>query len=261
MVKCKQCGKEVALPFKCKYCGEYFCVEHHLPEKHNCPGLTRGVWQPISTERKVVGRQPRRRLDSSRITFRRPSPVAMLSPELKDLMIACGAVALVFLPLSGGIFTALPIVVVAVLSFLIHELAHRFVAIGLGHRASFRLSREGLVLTLVSAIPFMPIKFVAPGYVVVVFRGLYSRADEGKIAVSGPLANIVLASLGLLAASLGGGGLWAMTARINAYIGLFNLIPFFMLDGEKVMRWSMGVWAASFVTAVLILSRAMGFIF
>ena len=25
------------LPFKCPYCGKYFCIEHRLPENHNCP--------------------------------------------------------------------------------------------------------------------------------------------------------------------------------------------------------------------------------
>lgn len=39
MVKCYYCGREVALPYKCKFCGHYFCVEHHLPENHNCQAL------------------------------------------------------------------------------------------------------------------------------------------------------------------------------------------------------------------------------
>ena len=39
MTKCEVCGKEVLMPFKCPYCGGYFCAEHRLPEKHNCPGL------------------------------------------------------------------------------------------------------------------------------------------------------------------------------------------------------------------------------
>ena len=37
MPKCEYCGKEVDLPFECKFCGGYFCVEHRLPENHNCP--------------------------------------------------------------------------------------------------------------------------------------------------------------------------------------------------------------------------------
>jgi hypothetical protein len=35
-MKCKHCGKEVELPFKCNFCGSYFCFEHRLPENHDC---------------------------------------------------------------------------------------------------------------------------------------------------------------------------------------------------------------------------------
>jgi hypothetical protein len=37
MPKCEQCGKEVELPFECKFCKGYFCIEHRLPESHDCP--------------------------------------------------------------------------------------------------------------------------------------------------------------------------------------------------------------------------------
>jgi len=37
---CAHCGKNLeGLGFKCRYCGEYFCVEHQLPENHSCQGL------------------------------------------------------------------------------------------------------------------------------------------------------------------------------------------------------------------------------
>ncbi len=39
MARCQFCGKEAPLPFKCRYCGGKFCVEHHLPPNHNCPGI------------------------------------------------------------------------------------------------------------------------------------------------------------------------------------------------------------------------------
>ena len=39
VAKCEYCGKEVLLPFRCKFCGGYFCEEHRLPEKHNCPNI------------------------------------------------------------------------------------------------------------------------------------------------------------------------------------------------------------------------------
>jgi len=39
MPKCEHCGKEVLLPFECNYCGKKFCIEHRLPENHECPNL------------------------------------------------------------------------------------------------------------------------------------------------------------------------------------------------------------------------------
>ncbi len=40
MVKCSFCGKKIgSLPFKCKFCGLYYCEDCRLPEFHNCVGL------------------------------------------------------------------------------------------------------------------------------------------------------------------------------------------------------------------------------
>lgn len=37
MPKCEHCGAEVTLPFQCTFCRGYFCIEHRLPENHDCP--------------------------------------------------------------------------------------------------------------------------------------------------------------------------------------------------------------------------------
>ena len=39
--RCAYCGKMVYLPYKCNYCGQYFCDDHRLPFNHDCPGLNR----------------------------------------------------------------------------------------------------------------------------------------------------------------------------------------------------------------------------
>jgi len=39
MVRCDKCDIEINyLPFRCKYCGKYFCRDHRLPENHSCTG-------------------------------------------------------------------------------------------------------------------------------------------------------------------------------------------------------------------------------
>jgi|GEM_PF-3023775 len=37
---CDFCGKMETLPFRCKFCGQFHCQTHRLPESHNCPGLS-----------------------------------------------------------------------------------------------------------------------------------------------------------------------------------------------------------------------------
>jgi len=47
MAVCDKCGKEVALPYNCSYCGKNFCGEHRLPENHDCKG---SVVEPLKKE-------------------------------------------------------------------------------------------------------------------------------------------------------------------------------------------------------------------
>ncbi|MFZ7138179.1 MAG: AN1-type zinc finger domain-containing protein [archaeon] len=37
--RCAVCGKEVRMPFTCKYCGLRYCDKHRLPERHECTSL------------------------------------------------------------------------------------------------------------------------------------------------------------------------------------------------------------------------------
>ena len=39
MAKCDFCGREVAYPYRCRYCGGLFCEDHRLPPNHRCPGI------------------------------------------------------------------------------------------------------------------------------------------------------------------------------------------------------------------------------
>jgi|ETN01SMinimDraft_4_1059930.scaffolds.fasta_scaffold210856_2 predicted nucleic acid binding AN1-type Zn finger protein len=36
---CGMCGKQVTMPFKCKFCKGLYCDEHRLPEDHACDGM------------------------------------------------------------------------------------------------------------------------------------------------------------------------------------------------------------------------------
>ncbi|RLE84614.1 MAG: hypothetical protein DRJ67_10270 [Thermoprotei archaeon] len=251
VVKCDYCGEEIeGLPYKCKYCGGIFCVKHHLPENHNCPGLHEAK-SPY-----VIEREER----MARGVAGRPAPRPLLRPtpvfhpgELRDLAIGMAAafIALAY-PWAlrpGGVLAPLLAVLLAVLP---HELAHKLVAQRMGFTARFTLSGTGLLLTLLSAIPYVPFKIIMPGYVAI--SAYYpDRRSLGLVALSGPLVNIVLclALLPLPPSPLK----WAVFYA-SSIIALINLIPLGELDGAKVLRWSWPAWGAAIATSIALYALA-----
>jgi len=245
MAKCEYCGKEVALPFRCRYCGGLFCVEHHLPEKHNCPGLKRGVEAfKYRIQREFIEERKKPRIT---IKIERPRLKFLRREESLELLVAALLVSVVYLSVIPR-WNLIPLVVGVVVAFLTHELSHKFTAIKLGYIARFKLSKLGALLTLISAIPIIPIKMIAPGYVSIVSIGKFpSVKDEGLIALAGPLSNIILSILGTVSLlflhevsyiSL----MTLLFVKVNLDIALFNLMPLLMLDGEKIFRWNAFLW-------------------
>ncbi len=136
--------------------------------------------------------------------------------------------------------------------FLVHELTHKAMAQRYGMWAEFRLDMFGAVLTLLSAVS--PLKIIAPGAVVIAGNTTPDRV--GKTAAAGPTTNILIASLllGLAEVLQPIGFMEALLAgsAINAFMALFNLIPFGVFDGLKVFRWNKLVWLVLLALAVLI---------
>ena len=48
----------------------------------------------------------------------------------------------------------------------------------------------------------------------------------------------------------------AVAFYLNAFIALFNLIPFGVLDGRKIMEWKKPVWALMFLTSIAFFALA-----
>ena len=161
-------------------------------------------------------------------------------------------------------FTIDPLFVVGVVSilagaFILHELAHKFAAQRLGMWAEFRLSTMGLLFTFISFFllqtSVLPIMIVAPGAVMI--AGLMNKNEYGKISIAGPATNIAQAIIYLViffitpASLLGGLAVYGI--EINAFLALFNLIPFGIFDGMKIFNWDKRVWAAAAVISGLLL--------
>ena len=142
--------------------------------------------------------------------------------------------------------------------FLLHELAHKVVAVRFGQTAAFKADYGMLALAVGAA--FAGFIFAAPG--AVHHRGRITERENGLIAVAGPLTNVVLAALFLPLAFIEGflGGAGQLGVIVNAFLAAFNMIPFGPLDGRKVVAWSKAVFLAVFAGTLLLAVATIGYV-
>lgn len=165
------------------------------------------------------------------------------------LAIAVLAFALGGLKSLSPSFLLSPLFIGILIGFTAHELAHRGVARAYGMSASFVAFVPGLVITFLSG--FLPVKFLAPGYVrTISFYGYNVRGILYSVA-AGPLTNIIIAfiALALAQAYPGWSRFLGEIAWVNGWLAFFNLLPIPPLDGSKIFALNKALWAALMVIA------------
>jgi len=197
--------------------------------------------------------------------------------ELRDIAIASIVLGIAFAGFftRGGILglignpslvpKALIIAFVIVpISFVAHEMGHRYLARKYHCYAEFKMWTLGLVLALITGLTGF-ILFAAPGAVYIHQRMDYwgnriplTVKKNGLISLIGPAINLVLAILfyslffvlsptGLLSEIINIG------FRMNLILAMFNMVPFPPLDGSKVFAWNKAVWGVFFIPLAILL--------
>lgn len=141
-------------------------------------------------------------------------------------------------------------------AFVLHEMGHKFVAQKFGFWAEYRMWTQGLLLAVFFTI--MGFLFVAPGAVYFAPHGFGAGTKEkiGRVGLIGPMINIFLGVIFAAGSLLAAGNFWApiflVGATVNAFLAIFNLIPFPPLDGEKVFVWDKKIWFSAIALAVIL---------
>jgi Zn-dependent protease len=244
------------MPFRCPYCGNYFCAQHRLPENHNCPE----IWKAKIAQPPLQTATPTQGTYQHTITTYAPiipkKGLRFSQKETQHILIGTALVMAVgisiTLAISTDITIALTLGALFTASFLLHEIAHKTMAQRYGLWAEFRLTTWGAIITLVSIIS--PLKLISPG-AVMISGSFVDKKIMGKTAIAGPTTNIILAAILGISALITPlnsaiNFILLYSAYINAFLATFNLIPFGIIDGYKIFTWNKLIWALAFTAAI-----------
>jgi Zn-dependent protease len=144
--------------------------------------------------------------------------------------------------------------------FVLHELAHKYFAQKYGAWAEFRSDDKWLYAGVIMS--FFGFLFLLPGAVVI--HGHLPKKRHGMIALAGPVVNLVLGTVFLIPAlSINDpviGVMLGYGAMINYWLGFFNLLPFGLLDGKKVLAWNKVVYGIAMGLAAVGVVGSVGFL-
>jgi len=159
--------------------------------------------------------------------------------------------------------------------FVLHEMGHKYFAQKYGAWSEFRAYYMGLMFALMLS-PY--VIFAAPGAVMI--SGHLRKKEIGILSLAGPMVNlaIVLVSIPAYVLVTAGNfgsivgmdvdpntsavGLFASAVFymvwINILLAAFNLLPVRPLDGSKIIKWSVPVYAATFVVVFIVVDALLG---
>jgi len=150
-------------------------------------------------------------------------------------------------------------------AFLFHEFGHRQVARHFDLQTKFRLLSFGMILTVIglaaslgslviggTALPSLAL----PGAVVVLGLEKIDR-KTGLCKAAGPIVNLVYGVILLVISFMVSRSLYPLNlfigyaAALNFTLGLFNMIPIGILDGQNIFKWNKQLYIILFAALLL----------
>ncbi len=168
--------------------------------------------------------------------------------EIKEILIATIYVAFMFgfsISHPQTIIYLFPLyLLISLVSFIPHELAHKYMAIKYGCKAYFKMWKEGMLFSIFLA--FFGFKLIVPG-AVMIYPYRFSRwegmkritlKESAMISLVGPITNILIGVALYFIPNF----LAQQIALLNFWLAFFNLLPIPPLDGSKIIFWNFVVW-------------------
>ena len=181
--------------------------------------------------------------------------------EIKHLTIAWLIISLAFAIAFTGISFSLKFLWAVLISFftvgigfIFHELGHKYMAQKYHCVAEFRANYPMLLLAII--LSFLGFIFAAPGAVMI--NGYVNLKQRGKISAAGPFMNLIIALIFIIFLFIFKTlniesivNILFYGALINSWLALFNLLPFGILDGNKILAWNKKYYGILVIVSVL----------
>ena len=129
-------------------------------------------------------------------------------------------------------------------ALILHELAHKFVALGYGFNATFHAAYAFLALGIILRLMGSSFIFFVPGFVAIgcngIARCVIPPLQSAIIAGAGPFMNLALFAGAAIALKYKKKMkkrtrvILYLTKIINLFLFVFNMLPFYIFDGYKV---------------------------
>lgn len=223
-----------------------------MPENHECSE----TWRVKAVRSARANASPLQRMSETHRLLLPPHLIGLRFSGTELRHLAVGTLLVTAAGVSfilGNSFTLIGLILAALIfsmGFILHELAHKYVAQGYGLWAEFRVTATGVILTAFSIVS--PIKFIAPGAVMI--SGFAEKDRIGRTAIAGPIVNVIITAALLTLLPVLRESLVYLPilfgASINAFLALFNLIPFSVFDGRKVLYWNKRYWLTLFLVSL-----------
>lgn len=253
--KCDFCGKEVYLPFVCKYCGGKFCVEHRLPENHNCPSLKKARPPPEKHELLEIEAKSRSRLDSALESVSSLFTAFEKCNLSQAILVLLTLILMEFINLRASVMREIILAIlfptlIVFVYILIPEFFSRKIRAGL----HFEVSTLGLIFSIITSM--LPIK--------VIYFGNFVESSLPFLSTAWVLYFVQILSLEVLYFTLAYFRRFSLVAEyfsiISLYLAIFTLIPLGNTSGNKVLKWNKWTYA-TLILMLLLLFVTSNFIF
>lgn len=136
---------------------------------------------------------------------------------------------------------------------ILHELAHKQMAVRLGEKATFQSNDKLLLFGVILAV-LTGFIFLAPG--AVHLKRVVSPTKNALIAWAGPAMNGLLAILALPLTYVDTTmqSWFTVTVFINSFLGIFNMIPFPGFDGQKIIKGDKLLYWGTLAALIILLA-------